>query len=147
MNALACPECGKEFRRVQERNRHIESYLPHSIYCRINGCTWTGRRQYNFKEHWRRTHPGNGQAPGEDTNELYDTKVFVKSIIDGTPIEEVARAAFSKIQERLEELGRADVGAELSGRNWELRRCIVPHLTAIVTSHSTLRHFQGVSLH
>jgi len=71
----------------------------------------------------------------------------VKSIIDGTPIEEVARAAFSKIQERLEELGRADVGAELSGRNWELRRCIVPHLTAIVTSHSTLRHFQGVSLH
>jgi len=75
--------------------------------------------------HWGRAHPEEGQAPGEDTNGLYDANVFVKLIIDGMPVEEAARAAYTKIQERLEELGRADVRAEhVSGRNKELRRWI-----------------------
>jgi len=51
--------------------------------------------------------------------------VFVKSFVDGTPIEEVARAAFKKIQERLMILGRADIGAEqVSGRDKKIRRWI-----------------------
>jgi len=117
-----CPECRVAFRRVQDRNRHIESHLPHSIHCPFDGCVWTGRRQSDFKGHWGKTHPGNAQVPGEGANQLYDPKAFVKSIIDGTPIEKVARAAFSKIQERLTELGREEIGVgNVWGRNKALR--------------------------
>jgi len=113
-----------KFGRMQERNRHIESYLPHSIYCTFQSCPWTGRRQWDFKEHWKRKHPGAGKAPGEDANEIYDPKDFVKSIVDGTPVEEVARSAFAKVQECLERLGKPDVGANVLGRNRDLRKWI-----------------------
>jgi hypothetical protein len=120
-----CNICGSKFFRVQERNRHLESYLPHSIYCPSpQGCTWTGRRQWDFKEHWRRKHQDAGQAPGEDANEIYDPKDFVKSIVDGKPVEEVARSAFAKVQESLGRLGKPGVGANVLGRNKELRMWI-----------------------
>jgi len=122
--SIECNVCGNKFVRIQERNRHIESYLPHSILCPFQGCTWTGRRQWDFKEHWRRKHPGAGQAPGEDANEIYDPKDFVKSIVDGTPVDEVARSAFAKVQERLRRLGKPDVGANVLGRNRDLRKWI-----------------------
>jgi hypothetical protein len=122
-----CNVCGNKFVRIQERNRHVESYLPHSILCPFQGCTWTGRRQWDFKEHWRRKHPAAaaaGQAPGDDANEIYDPKDFVKSIVDGTPVEEVARSAFAKVQESLRRLGKPDVGANVLGRNRDLRKWI-----------------------
>jgi hypothetical protein len=122
--SVECNVCGNKFSRVQERNRHLESYLPHSILCPFRGCTWTGRRQWDFKEHWRRKHPEAGQAPGEDANEIYDPKDFVKSIVDGTPVEEVARSAFAKVQESLGRLGKPDVGANVLGRNRDLRKWI-----------------------
>src|SRR6266576_7035331 len=66
-----CPVCKVAFDRVQERNRHVESYLPHSVRCPFPGCTWTGRRQWDFKkQHWRKKHPEAGQAPGEGANEI-----------------------------------------------------------------------------
>ncbi|KAI0275615.1 hypothetical protein BGY98DRAFT_991520, partial [Russula aff. rugulosa BPL654] len=40
-----------------------------------------------FYEHWRKEHLKAGKAPGEDTNETYDPRDFVKSICDGTPVE------------------------------------------------------------
>jgi hypothetical protein len=49
--------------------------------------------------HWRRKHPEAGQAPGEDANEIYNPKDFVRSIIDGTPVDEVARSTFAKVSE------------------------------------------------
>jgi hypothetical protein len=119
-----CKVCGNKFSRIQERNRHLESYLPHSILCPFQGCIWTGRRQWDFKEHWRRKHPEAGQAPGEDANEIYDPKDFVKSIVDGTPVEEVARSAFAEVQESLKRLGKPDVGANVLGRNRDLRKWI-----------------------
>jgi hypothetical protein len=74
--------------------------------------------------HWRRKHPEAGQAPGEDANEIYDPKDFVKSIVDGTPVDEVARSAFARVQESLGRLGKPDVGANVLGRNRELRKWI-----------------------
>ncbi len=119
-----CNICGGNFGRIQERNRHIESHLPHSILCSFQDCTWTGRRQWDFKEHWNRKHLENGHAPREVTNEIYDPKDFVRSIVGGTPVDEVARSAFAKVQESLERLGKPDVGANVLGRNKDLRKWI-----------------------
>lgn len=95
----------------------MESYLPKSIYCPSHGCPWTGRRQWDFREHWKKKHPEAGQAPGEDVNKIYDPKDFVKLIVDGTPRAEVAQSACSMVQERLEKLGKVDVEVNLGGRN------------------------------
>jgi hypothetical protein len=121
---LVCNICAKKFSRVQERNRHVESYLPHSILCPFHDCTWTGRRQWDFKEHWRRKHPAAGQVPGEADNEIYDPKEFVRSIVDGRPVAEVARSAFAVVQASLGRLGKPDVGTNVLGRNRDLRNWI-----------------------
>ena len=121
---LECPVCRVAFDRVQERNRHVESYLPHSIFCPVQDCTWTGRRQWDFKrQHWETKHPEAGQAPGE-ANEIYDPKDFVKLIVDCTPVDEVARYAFAKVRESLGRLGRPDVLANVLGRNRDLKKWI-----------------------
>jgi hypothetical protein len=118
-----CPVCKHTFRRVQERNRHLESHLPHSIHCPSRGCQWTARRQSHFKEHWGRGHSKTDKAPGKELNEIYDSKEFVKLIVDRTlPVEDVARSAFLKARERLVELGKEDVGAKVWGRNKKLLR-------------------------
>ena len=119
-----CPACGSKFGRVQERNRHVEQYLPHWILCPSPGCIWTGRRQSDFKEHRKHKHPDAGQASREDDYELYDTKDFVNSIIRGSPVDEVARSAFAKAQEGLGRLGKPDVGAKVLGRSRDLRKWI-----------------------
>jgi hypothetical protein len=50
------------------------------------------------------------------TNEIYDPKKFVKSIVDGTPLAEVIQSACSMVQERLEKLGKVGVGVNVWGR-------------------------------
>jgi hypothetical protein len=120
-----CPVCQRQFERVQERNRHVESYLPHSIFCPSQGCIWTGRRQWDFKnQHWKVKHSDAGPAPAEGANEIYDTKDFVELIVEGTPVDEVALHAFAKVQENLGTLRRPDLGASVLGRNKELRKWI-----------------------
>ena len=133
-----CPVCQVTFRRVQERNRHVESYLPHWIRCPYPGCTWTGRRQWDFKnQHWIGKHSEAGQAPAEGASEIYDPRFFVKLIVDGTPVDEVARSAFTKIRECLERLERPDVLANVLGRNRDLKKWI----GASSHSHSTNTSF------
>jgi hypothetical protein len=117
-----CPVCDRRFPRVQERNRHLESYLPHSILCPFRGCTWTGRRQWDFQEHWRGKHLEAGQAPGEDANEIYDTGDFVRLIVSGTPVDDVARSAFAIVPEGLRRLGKPDMRVNVLGRNRDLRK-------------------------
>jgi hypothetical protein len=48
----------------------------------------------------------------------------VKLIVDGTPVDEVARYAFAKVRENLGRLGRPDVLANVLGRNRDLKRWI-----------------------
>ena len=121
---LNCRICAAKFGRVQERNRHIESHLPHSILCLYQACNWTGRRQWDFKEHWRRKHSEAGQVPKEHENEIYEPKDYVTSIVDGAPVDEVARSAFARVQEGLRRLGKPDVGAKVLGRSRDLREWI-----------------------
>jgi hypothetical protein len=120
-----CPVCQRSFNRVQARDRHLQLYLPRPILCPIQGCTWTGRRQWDFREHWTRKHPDAGQVVlVEGANELYDPREFVKLIVDGTRVDEVARSAFAKAQECLGRLGKQYVGAEVLGRKRNLRRWV-----------------------
>jgi hypothetical protein len=135
-----CPVCEVTFDRGQERNRHVESYLPHWIRCPFPSCTWTGRRQWDFKkQHWIRKHSEAGQAPAEGASEIYDPKDFVKLIVDGTPVDEVARYAFTKVRESLGRMGRPDVLANVLGRNRDLKKwiCISSHPNSANTSFDT----------
>jgi len=142
---LGCPVCQNTFPRVQERNRHVESHLPHSILCPFQGCTWTGRRKWDFKEHWRRKHLEAGEAPGVGANELYDLRDYAKSIVKGTPVDAVARSAFAKVQESLGRLGKPELGANVLGRSGDLRKWISSQLLhSTLTCHFTL--WQGVSV-
>src|SRR5713226_1803195 len=86
-----CPVCLNEFRRVQERDRHIESHLPCSILCPFKGCAWMGRRRWDFGEHWRKRHSETGQVTLEDAIKLYDPKALVNMILRGDPVHEVAQ--------------------------------------------------------
>ncbi len=108
-----CPVCRNEFNRVQERDRHVETYLPHSILCPSQGCTWSGRRQWDLKEHKRKKHSETGQVTVEDAIGLYDPREFVNMIFEGKPVNEVGRSAFTMAQECLERLGRS---ANVRGR-------------------------------
>ena len=115
-----CPVCEKKFQRAQERDRHLKSYLPHSIYCPFQGCPWTGRRRWDLKTHWERKHSESGQVLGGERNKIYDTKQFVKLIANGTPHGEVAESAFLKANERLKKLGKVAVGANVLGRKLDI---------------------------
>jgi hypothetical protein len=115
-----CPVCLSEFRRVQERDRHVESHLPCSILCPFKGCAWTGRRRWDFGEHQRKRHLKTGQVTSEDGIKLYDPKALVNMILRGTPFHEVARLAFTMAQESLERLGKRTnvLGHNRGSRTW-----------------------------
>jgi hypothetical protein len=117
---LKCPICGKSFKRVQERDRHLKSYLPHSIYCPFEDCPWTGRRRFDLKTHWENKHSETGQVLGNMKYQIYDPKAFVKSILDGTSHIEASRSAYKRVQERLMELGKIDAGANVLGRQLDI---------------------------
>ena len=123
---------------MQELNRHIETYLPHSILCTFQGCTWTGRRQWDFKKHWERNHPKTGQVFGKDANELYHPKDFVESILKGRPVDEVARSAFAKVQESLGILRKLDIEAKVLGRSKNLKKWI--HIPSSQLNWSCIQH-------
>ena len=63
-----------------------------------------------------------GEATAEDANEIYDISDFVKSIVNGTPVEEVVLSALPKVQEGLRRLDKLDVGMNVLGRSSDLKR-------------------------
>lgn len=60
------------------------------------------------------------QVPGKEQIEIYNPKEFVRSIVHGTSPVEVARSAFKKVHERLKELGKVDVEANMWHRKRKL---------------------------
>ena len=115
-----CPICGRQFSGVRERNRHLKSYLPHSIYCPYQGCHWTGRRRCDLKTHWKNKHSKTGQVLGTEKYKIYDPKEFVKSILDGASHVKVAESAFMKAEKRLNELGKVNIGVNILGRKLDI---------------------------
>ena len=121
-----CPVCPKGYGRVQDRDRHLESYLPHSTYCPLRDCPWTGRRRSDLITHWKKKHSEKGQVLGKKIYKIYDPKPFVKLIINGSSVDEVAGYAMQKATKRLQELGKEDVGANVLGRNLDIPLPFVP---------------------
>jgi len=83
--------------------------------------------------HWKKNHPGTDQVPGKKKNEMYDPKKFVKSILDSTSPDDVARSASWEVQGRLMELGKVDTEANVWGSKRRLDNdvtCVpsAPHL-------------------
>jgi hypothetical protein len=115
-----CHICGKGFSGTRERNRHLKSYLPHSIYCPFKDCPWTGRRRFDLKIHWENKHSETGQVLGNIKYQIYDPKAFVTRMLDGTSHIEVAWSAYQKVQERLIQLGKIDAGPNVLGRKLDI---------------------------
>jgi hypothetical protein len=112
-----CRNCGKRFNRKQERNRHIRSYLPHSIYCPFPRCPWRCDRQGNLTKHWNEKHPNWGPAPQPQQSRIYDPDSFVKLVVCGVwSVQLAAEIALSEVGMRTWELDKVGVWVDGWGR-------------------------------
>ena len=122
-----CPICARIFKRPQERNRHLRTFLPHWIYCPFSrsNCPYRCDRRDNLASHWRKKHADSGQIlPSQEHQyQIYDPDPLVASVLSGRmSMELVAEIALSDIEMRAQELGKGDAWA----RNWWGRR-LKPH--------------------
>ncbi|KAN0136067.1 hypothetical protein V8E53_006228 [Lactarius tabidus] len=98
-----CSACWQHnFARVQERDRHILTHLPHWIHCPFPDCFWTGYRTYVFRvhhlEHGRLSH-GPYPCPEREAFEIYDPRTLVNQIGAGTvTIDDAAAAALELVR-------------------------------------------------
>jgi len=112
-----CHNCGKRFNRKQERDRHIRSYLPHSIYCPFPRCPWRGDRQVNLTKHWKENHPNYGPAPRQQQSRIYNPDSFVEQVVCGElTVEFAAEIALLRVESRTWELDKGGVWADGWGR-------------------------------
>jgi len=111
-----CPLCRRNFRRGQDRNRHIRTFLPHWVYCPFPCCPWRGDRQDNLKAHWK-THANCGQVLKQEQCKIYDPALLVKSVVDGElSIESAAYTALLEVERRAQELGKVGIWTNWWGR-------------------------------
>jgi hypothetical protein len=100
-----CPMCGQQFGRPQEWQRHILStHLPYWLHCPYPRCPWRGHRREEFKTHLKE-HPN---FPQTDPCHIYDTKIVLDLIRNGTPVEVAAKFALDFVSEKAHELGFVD---------------------------------------
>ena len=122
-----CPICGRIFKRSQERNRHVRSFLPHWIYCPFSrsNCSYRCDRRDNLASHWRKKHADSGQvSPSQQQQyQIYNPDPLVASVVSGQmSMEEAKNSALAQVEMRAQELGKGDAWA----RNW-LGRRLKPH--------------------
>jgi hypothetical protein len=121
-NALRCPVCEHSFRRTQERDRHVRTHLPYSLFCPFPGCSWRGDRPYTLPAHWTERHPNFGASPDPEDCNLYKPDPLVQSIISGESlVEEMIVIALQMIRIRAQELGRVDILEDEWGRGQRAR--------------------------
>lgn len=120
MAHYACPNCKRNFDRLQELKRHLRSNLPHWIHCPIPRCPWTGNRRYNLTVHMTahaNLYPDG--APGPEEYQIYDPGELVESIASGTlTVVSAANIALSMVEKRFTQLDKAGVKANV----WSNRR-------------------------
>jgi hypothetical protein len=97
----------------------LSTHLPLWLYCPHSPCPWRGHRKEDFKTHLRE-HPGaDGKA---DPFHVYEAKMILDWIKDGTPVETAAGYALEFVSERARELGFVEEWKNL----WGERRKKVP---------------------
>ncbi|KAI9463264.1 hypothetical protein BJY52DRAFT_74663 [Lactarius psammicola] len=120
-NPKQCPVCQAMFRRWQECDRHLLSYLPHWIHCPLPHCSWRGNRVTAFKQHWQRRdhrkyYESYGCSPGQERFEIYDPQEFVDQIKAGTiPVSVVAGCALFHVSTKALQLQKPSMSANLWG--------------------------------
>jgi hypothetical protein len=106
-----CPflKCRKKCRRLQELERHIrERHLPYDIYCRQQGCNWTGNRHYALQRHLENKHSGISM-PELEAFTNYDAKGLVKQLLnkDINVEQAVGKAQQSLFKKKAVQFGQA----------------------------------------
>lgn len=108
--SLHCPSCGKLFSRRQERDRHVKSYLPNSLFCPFAHCSWRGDRVNTLKTHWRTTHPYFGEGPRPEDCRIYDPDPLVRGVAGRElTIEHARMIALQVVKLRAPELGKLGI--------------------------------------
>lgn len=90
----------------------LSAHLPCCLHCPHLPCTWRGHRKEEFKTHLR-AHPVSD--PEVDPSPIYDAKMVLGWIKDGTPVETAVGYALDLVSERAHELGFVNEWRELWG--------------------------------
>jgi len=108
MESCPFPTCLKKCGRLQELERHIRKHLPRCIFCRQQGCSWTGTRRYALVDHMKKRHTG-AAIPEPEQGEfiIYDAKRLIKQLLNKEiTVEEVMCKARSLFRNRALQLGK-----------------------------------------
>jgi len=120
---LRCPKCRKDFKRKQELERHIRSYLPHFLFCPFPRCPWRGNRQVNLTTHWQEKHEYCGLDPMQQKSQIYCPNELVTSVLRGDlTVEKAASIALSVVANKAGELDKRDVWEDNWGRRTRNRQ-------------------------
>jgi len=113
----ACPICNRVYKRRQERDRHMRTFLPHAISCPFPHCSFRCDRYNILAKHWETNHPNIGQAPELQYCQIYDPERLVKLVVSGSlTIESAAEMALSEVKMNAPRLGKENVWADWWGR-------------------------------
>ena len=111
-----CPLCKGNFFRKQERDRHIRSFLPHSVYCPFRGCDWRGDRHDNLKKHQRTKH-ARFKFPVRPRCQIYNPDRLVEMVVlDQLSIKSAAHFALWLVECRADELKKVGIWKDWWGR-------------------------------
>ena len=76
------PKYYATYARPQELERHIrENHMPNQIYCKQQGCHWTGTRRYALQNQLSEKHPC-VPMPEQEALTICDEKGLVKLLLD-----------------------------------------------------------------
>jgi hypothetical protein len=98
----------------------LSAHLPRWLHCPHLRCTWRGHRKEDFRAHLKE-HPS--ADPKVEPCHVYDSKVVLDWIKDGTPVETAAGYALDFVSEKARELGFVEEWEDL----WGGRGKIVQH--------------------
>jgi F-box-like/Zinc finger, C2H2 type len=108
----SCPDCGRNFRRRRDVERHVLSHLPYWTYCVQPGCGWTGNRHSVLRAHFYTTHPG-VPFSGHGESMIYDAHALVKQRLNGEiTLEQAECEAHLSFQSKAAELGKQGIWRE-----------------------------------
>jgi hypothetical protein len=114
--SYVCPMCKHPFFRKQERNRHMLSILPRSIFCPFAQCAWRGDRYHNLSKHWEAKHLSFGEIPSRQDCKIYDPNWLVTLVVSECPLELAVSIALSEVEGRAPELDKVGIWKDWWGR-------------------------------
>ena len=69
-------------RAIQDRDRHIRTFLPYWVYCPFPRCPWRGDRRENLKD-WKMAHASCSRVLVQEYCKIYDPSLLAWSAVCG----------------------------------------------------------------